>query len=120
MKFNKDITPTNLNEAVDLLYSWLDNNDIARINTSSADMQHFTFGMYLRNTWKLWDKETPIVQWFRNELKIGHADDISGIILDSLYAKVKGEVLDLPLAIECYHTHWELCGCNEFGESTNA
>ena len=120
MKFDQTKTPITLNEAVDFLYSWLEDIDISTINMSSADQQHFTFGMFLRNTWKLWDKETPIVQWFRSELKIGHADDISSIILDSLYAKVKDEIFDLPSAVQHYHNFWMMSGCNEFGEQNHA
>ena len=56
---------------------------------------HFFFGMALRNEWHLWVETTPLVQDFKKRYDLfGHADDISGTILDGLWARVKGESVE--------------------------
>lgn len=66
-------------------------------------------GRWIRNEWGLWAGGS-LAQWFWN-IEIYHADDMSGIIIDSYDRIVKGEPIDLPGQVQVYHKHWE----NEWG-----
>jgi hypothetical protein len=66
---------------------------------------HHGFGTGLRNGWGLWTGSI-LAQWF-NDKGIYHADDISSIILTSLYRTVKGEDIKLDEQIKHYQDHWE-------------
>lgn len=77
---------------------------------------HHMAGTFIRNEWHLWwhennkipswPTEKPIiVKWF-NDLGITHADDMSGIILTSLFRSLKGEDIKLDDQIEYYKNHW--------------
>jgi hypothetical protein len=62
-------------------------------------------GMLLRNDWSLWEKDTmPLVKWF-NERGITHADDISAIILRSIW-RARGVDLDLEGQIKSHQDYW--------------
>jgi hypothetical protein len=106
MNLNLDKVPSNLDDALEMLEKGLDDEDRKFILEHDAAETHFSFGMWLRNNWSLWEKDTVLSQWFRDELKIGHADDMSGIILGSLWAKIRGEKFDIQDEIERYHKHW--------------
>ncbi len=66
---------------------------------------HFQLGMSLRNDWSLWEKDMPLVKWF-NERGITHADDMSAIILTSIWRRVRGVDLDLEGQIKSYQDYW--------------
>lgn len=106
MHLDFTIQPRTLTEAVDLLLAGLDDQDRRDIASMSPESTHFGFGMNLRNEWGLWLEHTPLVQWFRRELQIGHADDMSGIILGSFWAAVLGQTFDVQAEVRRYHTHW--------------
>jgi hypothetical protein len=73
---------------------------------------HFTVGMGIRNEWGLWDQTAPLNRWFRENLKLGHADDMSGIILTSLGRRLRGEPLNLEEQVKIYQKHWHQQGIN--------
>lgn len=66
--------------------------------------QHLGLGMSIRNEWGLWSDST-LSKWF-NERGIFHPDDMSGIILDSLVATLKGEPINLEEQIKEYQDYW--------------
>ena len=47
----------------------------------------------------------PLVRWF-NERGITHADDMSAIILTSIWRRVRGVDLDLEGQIKSYQDYW--------------
>lgn len=49
---------------------------------------------FLRNSWSLWATDSPIKRDAMEKYKISHADDISGLILEWVYAKVCGVKFD--------------------------
>jgi len=117
-KINQDKVPHDLMECVIFIVESLEDNEIEDLaigKITSSDL-HFSLGMHIRNTWSLWDKETHLNQWFRNNLNIGHADDISGIILEAVVAKVSGKQFDYHPSIKAIHEHWKTHGANKFGE----
>lgn len=109
MKFNEDVVPSNLNEAVSLIrgsLSSLDVVDMQKENFNPTQL-HDTFGRYLRNSWSLWEDNTPIKNWFMSEYGISHADDISSIILDCLWRDIKGEPRQDKEMGENFKKYWK-------------
>ncbi len=87
---NQDIVPSTINMAVELLYAAMEPDDIEAIKKQGG-FDHFGFGVHLRNSWSIWDPETLLVQDFKTRFGLfGHGDDVSGMISDSLLAKVMG------------------------------
>jgi hypothetical protein len=107
--FNEDFVPATLNEAIDYLYSELDEKDIKFIKESKTGFSHHGFGTGIRNSWSLWEIGTPFNNDIRKRFGLwGHGDDCSGLISDGLLAKVKGEDVDKALnkAANRYKKHW--------------
>lgn len=102
-----DANPQSLREAVDLLYDALDEEELEFFdqNDDATAKSHFGGGMALRNGWGLW-YDSDLANWFADR-GIHHADDMSGIILDKLQAKVCGEEFDLDARIDHYQRYWE-------------
>jgi hypothetical protein len=69
-------------------------------------MFHHGFGTGLRNGWGLWTG-SPLAEHFREVYGIGHADDMSAMIMDCLEAMVKGEQWDADEAASFYRNYWE-------------
>jgi hypothetical protein len=88
--------PTNLDEAVEILFKRLKPLDLKMINKPATKpfMFHHTAGRGIRNEWQLWEEDSELVKWFRENLKVVHADDISSIILEALFARVRDEEYD--------------------------
>jgi hypothetical protein len=108
MTLNQDKVPSNLEEAVQLIKDGLSVEDIQEIQWSPnvACRVHLTVGMFIRNEWSLWEKDTVLVKWFKNTYGIDHADDVSGIILDCACRDIqKLPRRDKELA-ERYRIHW--------------
>lgn len=85
-------------------------------------MTHFSMGMWMRNNWHLWwspelasrfvDKGYPqekpaLVKYFNEVLNIDHADDMSGIIIQSYHRHLNGKELNLEAQVKRYHNHWK-------------
>jgi len=107
--------PNDLYEAADKLEAGLVDEDKGYILQNGAIGLHHTLGRYLRNTWGLWEgsagKHSPLRDWFLNR-GLGHADDMSAIILDYFTSKLRHEEFDLDSAIEYYRHYWEDLGIN--------
>lgn len=116
--------PTNLDQAVDYLLSLIFANE--QHNTIMepyhehergfiANLHHFV-GMNMRNAWYLWwradhtyeawPKERPAIVKYFNDLGIYHADDMSGIIMTTLYRKYFFKPIELEAQIKKYQDHW--------------
>jgi len=105
---NKDNIPLTLEDALSLIKNVLTSKDIDEIKNPnfSPDQLHFGTGMYLRNTWKLWESKTPLVKWFKETYNIDHADDISSIILDCLHKDIVGEPRRDTIMAKEFIKHW--------------
>lgn len=103
--------PTNLDEAIQLVIDDIMSDVESRdyiLSSSENDFlcnAHHSYGQHIRNTWRLWTKEPPLVKWF-NEKGIYHADDMSGIILVSTYRKLNSKEIDLENQIIHYREYW--------------
>jgi len=101
-----DSVPSTIKSAVESIEARLTEADRASILTSKASKYHFGIGMYIRNEWSLWSPDSPLKRDAVNTYRIAHPDDISGLILEWLFSKVKGEDFDPIKHCEVYHNHW--------------
>lgn len=110
MTFPEDAVPSNLDEAIKFLKDSLTEEDIQEITRpmSVSTQCHFSGGMAIRNAWSLWDMETRLVKWFKQNYGVEHADDISGIILECLWNDVRGEPRRDKILAEGYAKYWKL------------
>lgn len=115
------IQPKDLYEAVDLLLESMGPGTANVLHESTERefiaIAHHTHGLSIRNNWFLWWNERDqefndkpelypqskpaIVQFFHN-LGITNADDMSGIILTTLYRKFHGLPVDLQGQVQKY------------------
>lgn len=86
-----------------------------RVTVSKVDTAtlHHSIGHFIRNEYGLWDKNSVLHKHFREVWMIGHPDDMSGVILDSLQARLNNRPLnvgDYYFITQKYRRHW-----NSFG-----
>ena len=88
--------PLTIPDAVEMLHQRLEAHDRAYIlnDANTPASIHFFTGMRLRNAWKLWDPDTLVVQDANKRYGLGHADDISGMLLTALWVRVRSEALE--------------------------
>lgn len=111
--------PKTIDEAIETLFSSLDEDDIVYIKDekNSSSSIHFTLGMALRNYWHLWAEESPIKDDFKKRFNLfGDADDMSGMILEALWVKVRGGdvVKSLEESANSFNAHWMKCNIDPF------
>lgn len=101
--------PRTLKEAVNAIYYSLQDNEVEFIKKhkfQATALIHHGLGRELRNKWGLWDKDSILYKFFVIEFGIGHADDMSGLILDSVVATVLNEEFDPVEKAEYYRNYW--------------
>lgn len=108
MKLNPDKVPTTLDEALTIIKEGLEPQDVEDIKDkkSTSTQCHFSIGMFLRNEWSLWQQDTILVKWFKENYGIDHADDISGIILECLWNDIRGEPRKDKILSERFIEYW--------------
>jgi hypothetical protein len=113
IKFD-DHEPKTLEEAIDILDQCLDDAERAYVLKTGAVGLHFGFGMSMRNGWNLWrsipDKSTALAQNIIERFGVSHGDDLSGLILDGLVARLKGEEFRPKEKAAGFKEHWEGIG----------
>jgi hypothetical protein len=101
-----DRVPATLDEALEIILSRMPEQDRLYLEACEKDSSPRFLGMLLRNDWSLWEKDMPLVKWF-NERGITHADDVSAIILTSIWRRVRGvDLVDLEGQIKSYQDYW--------------
>ena len=111
MKINPDRVPINLDECVSMIMDGLEEQDIKELDSMTSIISaHFGLGMYLRNSWDLWNETSILPCWFRKTLKIWHPDDMTGIILDAFWHKYKKKTFDVEKMVLKCNSHWEKKG----------
>src|SRR4051812_43959254 len=107
MKINLDQVPRNLSQCLSILKAGIEDGDRVYLKANAGGL-HFSLGMYLRNNWSLWDKDTVLVKWFQDNFGIVHADDISGVILEALSHELTHDnsCFDAAEYVKKYHKHW--------------
>jgi len=113
MELNQDVVPRTLHEAVGLLLGALSGVDRAVINRSTSPSGvHHTIGLYIRNSWSLWQPDMPLSTWFLDNMKIWHPDDMSGLIFYGVWSFCNGQLPNYAKEVERYHKHWANYGLN--------
>lgn len=111
VKFDITPIPDTLLEAVDLIVKSLTAEEVAFIQGESDHaMLHHTVGMAMRNGWQLWQRGTALHEHFRDTYGLGHADDMSGLIMAGVWARVRGEEHDVERQVKRYKKHWTDAG----------
>lgn len=120
MKLPPDITPSTLDEAVGLIVGSMSETDkeYVRGEKDSCSVHH-SVGRGIRNRWIHSQTESPLREWFRTELKLIHPDDISGVIMEAVWCKIRGKSFDAAALSKKYIAHWKAEGYDPMtGEST--
>ncbi len=107
------VPPESVEAAVNTVIDRMSDEDKAKIQAMDDDRSyeyHHTVGRYLRNDWSLWEPDTPIKRDAVASYGIAHADDISGLILSWVWAKIRSIDFDPKKYCESYHEHWRACG----------
>lgn len=109
--FDSRAIPSTLDDCIDSIYNQMTEDDREKLkHMSGYEMLHFTTGMHLRNNWGLWERNSPLVKWFVKSYGISHGDDISGMILNGVWHRVRGTPFKpLEMAIR-FRKHWENYG----------
>lgn len=108
--------PETLDEAVDMIIATIPDDQKAAFAAGSDDLRHFHhgWGTGLRNDWGLWFGLTPISRYLR-EHGLFHGDDQSGVIMEAVMARLKGEPFDLAAKAAWYREWWAKRGQNPDG-----
>ena len=93
-------TPTDLNDAINILMSELSESDLTRIKDGYLTDFNMNLGMNIRSNWKLWDN-SKLAQWFA-ERGVRHADGASTIILTTLQRILNKEDIRLDEQISIH------------------
>lgn len=94
----REVRPKTIQEAIEIIAGGLNGEELQFIRTHTPSEVHHTVGRHIRNDWGLWVEKTPLVQNFKKRFKLfGHGDDVSGIILEGVWADVTGGDVDSKL-----------------------
>jgi hypothetical protein len=103
IKFS-DGEPKTLAAAVEYLRAGLSADELDYIRANPSSSVHHTVGQQLRNAWLWCGVDLP--NHFRDVYGLGHADDMSGMILANLWAVCRGETYDADADADHYRRFW--------------
>lgn len=101
-----DHSPATLEEAIDIIVSNLNEEEREAVTMTESCEFHHDFGQSMRNNWGLWDAKSKLSRHFKKRFKLSHADDMSRMILEGVYALVKGEEFSPEEEAEAYLQYW--------------
>ncbi len=99
--------PRDLEDSLAELQRMLKPEDVQRMREGTEDdmvQYHLGLGTWLRNNWGLW-RGSRLSEWF-NARGIHHAEDMSGIILDSFWRRLQGKDIDFEGQTKSYRAYW--------------
>lgn len=100
--------PENLDDCFEELKKIFPSEDLEEFKNYKEEdviMEHHYLGRWLRNNWGLW-AGSRLSKWF-NDKGIHHADDMSGIILDSFWRHLHDKPIKLEEQIKHYQDYWK-------------
>jgi hypothetical protein len=105
-KPGRGIQPKTIEEAMKFLHE----TDLAQQMRGCRSMHdmpglHHTVGMSLRNQWGLWHG-SELAKYFVQVMGLTHADDMSGLLLEKLFAEVHGKPFIAGKLAFKYQSHW--------------
>lgn len=95
--------PRDLDDALSTLRRLLPAESLAALaagEESDVARHHHGLGTWLRNCWGLWTGSRLAAAF--NQLGITHPDDMSAIVLRSLYRQLRNQPIDLPAQLARY------------------
>lgn len=107
--------PRTIDEAIVRIVKSLTPSEVQYIKSNDQHGMHFTVGMTMRNNWGFWKEDSPIKRDFKKRFNLfGHGDDLSGVILDGVWASVCGQDVNKILleTAEEFRKHWKKSGIN--------
>jgi hypothetical protein len=100
--------PSNLEECLEELKKILSFEDQTfLIQTDNPVKLHHTLGRWIRNNWLLWQEDSSLHQWFKTTYGLFHADDMSGVILESFWHHLRNEPHDIDAQVQKYKEYWK-------------
>lgn len=110
--------PTNLEEAVLWLRETSAPEDLEKFRKTEFETAcvraHHSIGRWIRNEWGLW-QDSPLALWFKNELHVGHPDDMSSMIIAAVWTDLNGQPRRTEKLFAEFQDHWR-----RFGVSTES
>lgn len=104
-------SPKTLEEAIDVIVPALNDEERHYVEGMGAESLHFSAGMKMRNEW-IHPKDAPLTKHFIDRFGPLHADDMSGMILEGITAKIRGLPYDVNARAQYYREYWEDKGIN--------
>jgi len=104
-------TPKNLEDAFEALKELFGGHLERFEKDSEADVckHHHTVGQWIRNNWGLWKQEGGLYEELA-ALGLHHADDMSGLILDSFWRHLHDKPLEIDAQVSHYKAYWARAG----------
>jgi hypothetical protein len=97
--------PETFEEAVQEISDELNESELPTEQANVA-FYHHGYGTALRNEWGLWT-DSVLAKHMKQRFGIGHADDMSGLIMGKAFADYRGEEFDIDAEIQRYKEHWK-------------
>jgi hypothetical protein len=110
VKLNEDKVPATIDEAIDDIFNALSDVERAQIKKFPPASLHMSLGQVIRNMWSMSELGTPLQLNFKKRFDLfGHPDDVSGIIIEGLLAKLNKKSVKIAMnkASKSYREHWE-------------
>lgn len=106
---SENTQPNTLAEAVEILEKELSPDSLYRIRNMDKDDlagMHHTLGRHLRNNWGLWTEDAPLK---KHMMRLGftHPDDMSSVILESLWHKLNNMPYDVKAKVQEFQDYWK-------------
>lgn len=102
-----DYQPKTLEQAVEFIIYNMDSDEHEYIKKNGTVGLHHGFGMAIRNNWNLWKANSVLAKHFQSLYGLGHADDMSGMILKAVEANVTGKTYDPRTHAKSFRDYWE-------------
>jgi hypothetical protein len=100
--------PKNLDECFVELKKILNPGELDKFTTCSKKdlcLYHHGLGQWMRNNWGLWT-ESDLKEHFK-AMGLWHADDMSGVIIDSFHRHLRNEPLRVEEQVKQYLDYWK-------------
>lgn len=104
--------PVTVTDVVSFLVANLSEEDVRAIREiPECDMVrfHHSLGRQLRNHWGLWNEDSPLHRYCRG-IGLWHADDMSSVILTSLWRQLNGQELRVDDQVRKFQDYWRQNG----------
>ncbi len=102
-KIDRVNAPKTYEEACERLTKIVVDSDITDYEVAKY---HHGLGTWIRNHWGLW-KGWELHQDMKARFGLGHADDMSGLIMEAVECQLNGREFDIEGEVEKYKKHWE-------------